>query len=351
MVAISLYKGNLHKVATDVPRRWLIPTPKISLKDFRLLLRRRAKALSRLQSTSEVATTAVPATSNPNPNPNPIAADNPFSKVEPQIVPLPVEPPKDEKVKEEQQEEVEGDKATVAKAAYGVEVPEKLVEGSDVVLETKLDVLKVEKSETPLNPSGETSNKEDAPSEKEKRKKEVEEKLEVLNAKKHNLVQLLKQILSAEEELKGRNSMQGVIGRPPIPLQVDITNDTGSMTRLNTPRIGSDGLSTEVEGGEGDDVSNQNVHSRNLLRMNSTSPSPDSQHRKPVHNTVPFSSRTTMVVTGSPSRFACTVQQGLPSNPPAVSTSGTNYVASTPSPAASGGTPAFRDAQLPSLWN
>lgn len=94
------------------------------------------------------------------------------------------------------------------------------------------------------------------------------------------------QILSAEEELKGRNSMQGVIGRPPIPLQVDITNDTGSMTRLNTPRIGSDGLSTEVEGGEGDDVSNQNVHSRNLLRMNSTSPSPDSQHRKPVHNTV-----------------------------------------------------------------
>nr|GMC74319.1 Sal-like protein [Ipomoea batatas] len=316
MVAISLYKGNLHKVATDVPRRWLIPTPKISLKDFRLLLRRRAKALSRLQSTSEVATTAVPATSNPNPNPNPIAADNPFSKVEPQIVPLPVEPPKDEKVKEEEVE-VEGDKATVAKAADGVEVPEKLVEGSDVVLETKLDVLKVEKSETPVNPSGETSNKEDAPSEKEKRKKEVEEKLEVLNAKKHNLVQLLKQILSAEEELKGRNSMQG----------------------------------TEVEGGEGDDVSNQNVHSRNLLRMNSTSPSPDSQHRKPVHNTVPFSSRTTMGVTGSPSRFACTVQQGLPSNPPAVSTSGTNYVASTPSPAASGGTPAFRDAQLPSPWN
>lgn len=154
MVAISLYKGNLHKVATDVPRRWLIPTPKISLKDFRLLLRRRAKALSRLQSTSEVATTAVPATSNPNPNPNPIAADNPFSKVEPQIVPLPVEPPKDEKVKEEEVE-VEGDKATVAKAADGVEVPEKLVEGSDVVLETKLDVLKVEKSETPVNPSGE----------------------------------------------------------------------------------------------------------------------------------------------------------------------------------------------------
>lgn len=158
MVAISLYKGNLHKVATDVPRRWLIPTPKISLKDFRVLLRRRAKALSRLQSIPEAAT-AAPAAVTTTSNPNPTAADNPFSKVEPQIVPLQVEPPKDEKKEKEEEQheeaEVEGDKETVAKAADGVEFPEKLVEGSDVVLETKVDALKVEKSETPANPSGE----------------------------------------------------------------------------------------------------------------------------------------------------------------------------------------------------
>ncbi|KAL3625109.1 Phosphate metabolism transcription protein [Castilleja foliolosa] len=51
MVAISLYKGNLHKVP-DVPRRWTIPPPKISAKTFRILLRRRSRALSRLLSSS-----------------------------------------------------------------------------------------------------------------------------------------------------------------------------------------------------------------------------------------------------------------------------------------------------------
>lgn len=59
MVAISLYRGNLHRVP-DVPRRWLMPNPKISLKDFRLLLLRRSKALSLLRD----ATTS----SNPNPS-------------------------------------------------------------------------------------------------------------------------------------------------------------------------------------------------------------------------------------------------------------------------------------------
>ena len=55
MVAISLYRGNLHRVP-DVPRRWPMPAPKISLKDFKCLLARRSKALSRLRA------------SNPNPN-------------------------------------------------------------------------------------------------------------------------------------------------------------------------------------------------------------------------------------------------------------------------------------------
>ena len=58
MVAISLYRGNLHR-APDVPRRWLMPNPKISLKDFKSLLARRSKALSRTSSSSK-----------PNPNPN-----------------------------------------------------------------------------------------------------------------------------------------------------------------------------------------------------------------------------------------------------------------------------------------
>lgn len=94
------------------------------------------------------------------------------------------------------------------------------------------------------------------------------------------------QILNAEEELK-RRSMQGVAVRSSLPLQVDTTNDTGSMTKLNTPRMGSDGKPIgEVDGDGGDDAANQNALSRNLLRMSSTSPSSDSQLRKTPHNVV-----------------------------------------------------------------
>lgn len=45
MVAMSVYRGKLHKVP-DVPRKWVIPTPSISPKQFKLLLRRRSKALA-----------------------------------------------------------------------------------------------------------------------------------------------------------------------------------------------------------------------------------------------------------------------------------------------------------------
>lgn len=77
MVAISLYRGNLHRVP-DVPRRWLMPTPQISLKDFKVLLNRRSRALSRLRSSSfssssaaaavAAAITATATASNPSPS-------------------------------------------------------------------------------------------------------------------------------------------------------------------------------------------------------------------------------------------------------------------------------------------
>lgn len=81
--------------------------------------------------------------------------------------------------------------------------------------------------------------------------------------------------------------MPGMSCRPPLPLQVDTTTDSGSMTKVNTPRLGSDGNpSGDMEGGEADDVSNHNMNSRHLPRMSSTSPSSDSQQRKPASNTV-----------------------------------------------------------------
>lgn len=97
--------------------------------------------------------------------------------------------------------------------------------------------------------------------------------------------------MNAEEELKRRNNMQGMTARPSGPLHIDAANDSGSLTRQATPRLGSDAnLGVEIEGGDADDISNHNMHSRHLLRMSSTSPSADSPLRRPYiqHNSVSF---------------------------------------------------------------
>lgn len=66
---------------------------------------------------------------------------------------------------------------------------------------------------------------------------------------------------------------------------------------------------------------------------------------------VPHPSRASIVAAGSPSRFAPIGLQGHAANLPTLSVSGTSYIASSPSPAASGGTSTFRDSRLPSPWN
>lgn len=88
--------------------------------------------------------------------------------------------------------------------------------------------------------------------------------------------------------------MQGMAIRPSVPLQMDVTNDSGSMTRHATPRMGSEAnLGGDMEGGEAEDVSNHNIHSRHIHRMSSTSPSSESPLRRPPsiqHNVVIFMS-------------------------------------------------------------
>lgn len=69
MVAISLYRGNLHRVP-DVPRRWLMPTHNISIRDFKSLLQRRSKALSRILAPSSPAPAKGSTSTNPNRNSN-----------------------------------------------------------------------------------------------------------------------------------------------------------------------------------------------------------------------------------------------------------------------------------------
>ncbi|GMJ14043.1 hypothetical protein like AT3G47850 [Hibiscus trionum] len=343
MVAISLYRGNLHR-APDAPQRWLMPTPKLSLKDFKSLLHRRNKALSRLR----------PSSSSPNPNPD----------LKHQIQPpVPTTAPLDPKLKAKvEPEPSEGLKTEPPLMEVKVDViggsagGDCLAKPVDEKTEKDVSLQVYEKEKPPeIKTNVETSEKLNDSKEKEQRKRDVEVKLQVLNTKKHGLVQVLKQILNAEEELKRRNSTQGTANRPAVPLQVETTTDSGSMTRIVTPRMGSDAnVAGENEGVEADDVSNLNVHSRHVFRMSSTSPSSESPLRRPTyiqHNVVPHPSRATMGVTGSPSRFAPTGNQGHPGNPPTVSVSGTNFVASSPSPAASGGTSVFREARQPSPWN
>lgn len=92
------------------------------------------------------------------------------------------------------------------------------------------------------------------------------------------------QILHVEEELKRRSSVQGTAIRPSAPLQVDASVDTGSMTRQLAPRVGTEvNASGDTEGGEADDLLNQNVLARQMLRNSSMSPSSESPLRRPAH--------------------------------------------------------------------
>lgn len=101
------------------------------------------------------------------------------------------------------------------------------------------------------------------------------------------------QILNAEEEIKRRNCG---MTRPSGLLQGDITTDSVLMTRHTTPRTGSEAnLGGDMEGAEAEDASNQNAHSRHMLRMSSMSPSSESPLRRATyfqHNVVTYTSIT-----------------------------------------------------------
>ncbi|XP_057443041.1 uncharacterized protein LOC130734577 isoform X2 [Lotus japonicus] len=257
MVAISLYRGNLHRVP-DVPRRWLMPNPKISIKNFKSLLDRRSKALSRHHH---------PTTSNPNPNPNPLSNHG--------------EGPSNAAVKEQQQQQQQPHRKE-SELVAGNSDQKPLINSKNNGFEKASNgaATSIEKqAELPVTDNGGmlTDNK-------QKRKREVEDKLQVLNGKKHNLVLVLKQILNAEEELKRRNSVlqPGVAmrGMSILP-QPDGTNDNGSMTRHMTTRSEGNIVGDVDGGGEADDSANHNVqYSRHVLRTSSMSPSSESPLRR-----------------------------------------------------------------------
>ena len=179
----------------------------------------------------------------------------------------------------------------------------------------------------------------------EERKRELTDKLDTLSKKKHDLVQMLKQILNAEEEIRTR-SMQASL-RAAMPQPPENTAD-GSVPR-QVPRMTVDVNFSEFAG-ESDAGSNQGTPGRPLHHVHSISPSTASFARSPFgsrnhkpgntpRSPAPFS-------TASPSRFAGTGHQG---HHPSASLPAGNFVASSPSPAASGGSSSvFRDYRPPS---
>ncbi|KAJ3674589.1 hypothetical protein LUZ60_005205 [Juncus effusus] len=284
MVAIALYRGNLHRVPNAPPRRWPAPPRSLSAGQFKSLLRRRSVALSR------IAGVAV-SSSAPNGQPEAEAqVDDSDRKVE---------------VGEERiAEEKEGEKE------------EKEEKEEEKVCDLKDEMEANDKGNTceKLDPpvKEEISKTDPAQTEREERKKELEKKLEDLNQKKHNLVQMLKQILYAEEEIKRRSLLTRAQG----PME----NGHLAAVRLNVDV----NFNNHDLVGESDPGSTQSAPTRPFY-----SPSPSSLSRSPfVH-----------------------IQRGqlghATSLPPLLPLPGNNnnnnYVGSSPPPAASGGTSVFRD--------
>ncbi|XP_020275683.1 uncharacterized protein LOC109850156 [Asparagus officinalis] len=330
MVSLALYRGNLHRVS-DAPRQWRMPPRAITLSQFRILTQKREKALARLAA----------------------AQKNPKKE--------------EEEVEEvnfkEEEEEVEVKNPEVSQPQpIEVKVESKEAEDRTETIEASISASSAAKG--PETATTTQVNNVDAA--KEKRKIELEKKLEHLKQKKHHLVQMLKQILNAEEEIKRRNAQTAAL-RSSIPLQSETTVDMGSATR-NVPK-----LSVEVNfsgdlAAESDATTNNSAQGHHMHQAPITSPSATSLRRPFQQNTFlstprsatsghgqtpsnVFAGNNTAVATSSPSRFApAGGNQGhhhSASLPPPVP--GSHFMASSPSPAASGGaSSAFRDARLTS---
>lgn len=152
MVAISLYRGNLHRVP-DVPRRWLVPAPKISLKDFKTLLTRRNRALSRLRST-HISVTLNPNSTSKQPPDTPKPNG---SSIQPQLEDTKVGNLREEEgnVRNEEivdQGKLDGEDCSMKPVAEAEVAPEKAFDAVDDDGKLRASDV-VEKSAEPTNPN------------------------------------------------------------------------------------------------------------------------------------------------------------------------------------------------------
>nr|XP_018680331.1 PREDICTED: uncharacterized protein LOC103983482 [Musa acuminata subsp. malaccensis] len=403
MVAISLYRGNLHRVP-DVPRRWPLPPPAISLCQFKILIRKRSEALSRLSAAPVAATTLdvkVEGKSKEEVKGDDDGAKIGLSVREYSSVLDPEPSNSQPKCKEETRdheafrESEVGASASDAPAGAPSTREEEEVRDSKIgeagVVDGKFEVRGALGVDSFISVFHETSwimllmlpildnfysvdvyfydtrdfidltvlsiilvrNKSDVVSDKEERKRDLEKKLHVLNEKKHNLVQMLKQILNAEEEIK-RRSMQSPVLHPSIPQKAEMTLEMGSVKQV--PKLTVEVNFGSDSGGESDAAAKNNSHVRQLHHTHSTSPSAASLTRTTFgsfqHNTGLQNIRASMTATGygpttpnssaggamvSPSRFAPVGHQSQTPNLTPVALPVNHFIASSPSPAASGG--------------
>ncbi|URD94984.1 hypothetical protein MUK42_29445 [Musa troglodytarum] len=344
MVAISLYRGNLHRVP-DVPRRWPSPPPAISLHEFKILIRKRSEALSRLSAAPAAATTLD--VKHEGKLKEEVKGDDDGAKIGVSVLEYSsVLDPKPSNSQPKCKEETR-DHEAFRESEVGVSASDAPA-GAPSTREEEVRDSKIGEAGI-VDGKFEVRNKSDVVSDKEDRKQELEKKLHVLNEKKHNLVQMLKQILNAEEEIK-RRSMQSPVLHPSIPQKAEMTLEMGSVKQV--PKLTVEVNFGSDSGGESDAAAKNNSHVRQLHHIHSTSPSAASLTRTTFgsfqHNTGLQNIRASMAATGngpttpnssaggamvSPSRFAPVGHQSqtpvaLPVN---------HFIASSPSPAASGG--------------
>ncbi|XP_039118617.1 uncharacterized protein LOC120254606 [Dioscorea cayenensis subsp. rotundata] len=352
MVAISLYRGNLHRVPSGL-RRWPFPRRSLTLNSFKILTRKRALALSRLslqiKTKDEEKEELAPREDDEELDREGVGENGCHQR---HLV-----PENDSSSPIEIKKEVASTEEPVQEPREVVDVgslnTEDVVAGGDAVVEGKT----------------EETQKVNIVEDKEHKKKELQEKVHVLSEKKHLLVQMLKQILNTEEEMK-RRSVQpsGIWPTTPVP---EPAVEMGSAGRLIS-RINADVNCNGDAGGESEIAKNPNVHSRHLIPTHSTSPSAMSPHSRTTNilfqqSPTPHSrGNITTAIHGqassnmigntaaSPSRIISTGHQGhAAAGLPPVSVPGSQFVASSPSPATSGGASSvFRDSRLTSpSWN
>ncbi|PUZ37515.1 hypothetical protein GQ55_9G126100 [Panicum hallii var. hallii] len=354
MVAFSMYRGNLHIGGRDsgaaAERRWERPRPTLSAKRFRRLLRNRSLAIARLAGAprrpGSPSSADVDGARGAAEHDEEARHDEEADGVDEQGG----QEQQDEEEEPQQQgenghgEEEQQHQAEEEEQEEGAVEDADMDDAGEIVVEGDGNG---DAEEGQGESEGVDPNQEEVsyPDQIDEKKRKLNEKLDVLNKKKHDLVQMLKQVLNAEEEIR-RRSMQASL-RAAMPQPSENATDGSSVSRL-APRMTVDVNFGDVAG-DSDAGSNQGTPGRPLHHFHSISPSAASFVRSPFGSLQGHTPRSPATFSmASPSRFAASGHQGQPPGLHSAALPGGNYVASSPSPAASGGSSSvFRDPRPP----